>query len=65
MHDFLLRNASVYILLPILYASRQQTAKSKMRRKEMPPFQTTKNTPIQSLSDSTLRLNQRFLNQFT
>ena len=35
MHDFLLRNASMYILLPILYASCQKTAKSKIRREKM------------------------------
>lgn len=35
MHDLLLRNAFMCMLLPILYASCQQTAKSKIRRKKM------------------------------
>ena len=35
MHDLLLRNAFMCILLPILYASCQQTAKSKIRREKM------------------------------
>lgn len=35
MHDLLLRNAFMCMLLPILYASCQQTAKSKIRREKM------------------------------
>lgn len=35
MHDLLLRNAFMCMLLPILYASCQQTAKSKIRRQKM------------------------------
>ena len=35
MHDLLLRNTFMCMLLPILYASCQQTAKSKIRREKM------------------------------
>ena len=35
MHDLLLRNAFMCMLLPILYASCRQTAKSKIRREKM------------------------------
>ena len=35
MHDLLLRNAFMCMLLPILYASCQQTAKNKIRREKM------------------------------
>lgn len=42
MHDLLLRNAFMCMLLPILYASFHQTAKSKIHREKMHQFEQLK-----------------------